>query len=73
MRYAGPRPVLWMSVVLLATIVIVIEGLIELAWAVFGDKWTFLQSPWLEILGFSRSAVFHLQLLAPVVNQPCSY
>ncbi|KAL3696338.1 hypothetical protein R1sor_010414 [Riccia sorocarpa] len=56
-RRAGhvtPRPLLWMSVVLLATSVIVTEGFIELAWAMVGSNWKISDSPWLELIGFSR-------------------
>ncbi|KAL2642994.1 hypothetical protein R1flu_010581 [Riccia fluitans] len=53
-RHVTPRPLLWMSVVLLATGVIVTEGFIELAWAMVGSNWEISDSPWLDLLGFSR-------------------
>ncbi|BBN02016.1 piezo-type mechanosensitive ion channel component 1/2 [Marchantia polymorpha subsp. ruderalis] len=53
-RHVTPRPLLWMSVVLLATGVIVTEGFIELAWAMVGSNWDISESPWLDLIGLSR-------------------
>ncbi|KAJ7571313.1 hypothetical protein O6H91_01G159100 [Diphasiastrum complanatum] len=48
------RQKVWVLVVLLATAVISLEGLVEIAWAIFGKQWNFSHSSILDLLGFSR-------------------
>lgn len=49
-----PRRKLWMSVVLLATFVIVIEGIVAIGCTVIAADDTTLSSEWLKVLGLSR-------------------
>ncbi|CAM6103082.1 unnamed protein product [Calypogeia fissa] len=51
---ARPRPALWMSVVLLATAIIVTEGFVELVWAMLGTNSISSDSPLLVLLGLAR-------------------
>ncbi|KAG0629955.1 hypothetical protein M758_1G142000 [Ceratodon purpureus] len=48
-----PRSGLWMSVVLLASAVIVIEGVVAIGCTVFAVDETFLDSEWLKLLGLA--------------------
>ena len=52
--FTRPRSGLWMSVVLLATVVIVIEGLMGIGSTLFAVDGTYWDSAWLKLLGLAK-------------------